>query len=87
VIAVVKADGYGHGAVAVGRAALAAGAVELGVATVGEALAVRAGGITAPVIAWLHTPSTDFGAAAADVCSAGGRRGPAAHGDVSSCVR
>lgn len=65
VIAVVKADGYGHGAVAVGRAALAAGAVELGVATVGEALAVRAGGITAPVIAWLHTPSTDFGAAVA----------------------
>lgn len=65
VIAVVKADGYGHGAVEVARAALAAGAVELGVATVREALALRAGGITAPVIAWLHTPSTDFGAAIA----------------------
>ena len=65
VIAVVKADGYGHGAVEVARAALAAGAVELGVATVGEALALRAAGITAPVIAWLHTPSTDFGAAVA----------------------
>ncbi|KRD05637.1 alanine racemase [Mycobacterium sp. Root265] len=65
VIAVVKADGYGHGAVEVARAALAAGAVELGVATVGEALALRAGGITAPVIAWLHTPSTDFAAAIA----------------------
>jgi alanine racemase len=65
VIAVVKADGYGHGAVEVARAALAAGAAELGVATVGEALALRAGGITAPVIAWLHTPSTDFGAAIA----------------------
>lgn len=65
VIAVVKADGYGHGAAAVGRAALAAGAVELGVATVGEALALRACGITAPVIAWLHTPSTDFGTAVA----------------------
>lgn len=62
-IAVVKADGYGHGAVAVARAALAAGAAELGVATVGEALALRAGGVSAPVIAWLHTPSTDFVAA------------------------
>ncbi|MEH3156413.1 MAG: alanine racemase [Gordonia paraffinivorans] len=60
VLAVVKADGYGHGAVEVGRAALDAGAVALGVATVAEALAVRAGGITAPLIAWLHTPSTDF---------------------------
>jgi alanine racemase len=65
VIAVVKADGYGHGAVEVSRAALAAGATELGVATVDEALALRAAGITAPVIAWLHTPSTDFAAAVA----------------------
>ncbi|MCV7356610.1 alanine racemase [Mycolicibacterium fluoranthenivorans] len=63
VIAVVKADGYGHGAVAVARAALAAGASELGVATVGEALALRRAGVTAPVIAWLHAPSTDFVAA------------------------
>lgn len=68
VMAVVKADGYGHGAVQVGRAALAAGAAELGVATVGEALALRAGGITAPVLAWLHPPGTDFApAVAADV--------------------
>lgn len=59
----VKADGYGHGAAPVARAALAAGATELGVATVGEALALRAAGITAPVIAWLHTPTTDFAAA------------------------
>ncbi|OKH64884.1 alanine racemase [Mycobacterium sp. SWH-M5] len=65
VIAVVKADGYGHGAVEVSRAALGAGATELGVATVDEALAMRAAGITAPVIAWLHTPSTDFAAAIA----------------------
>ncbi|WP_043720147.1 alanine racemase, partial [Nocardia asiatica] len=34
VMAVVKADGYNHGAVEVGRAALAAGAAELGVTTV-----------------------------------------------------
>jgi len=68
VMAVVKADGYGHGAVAVGRAALAAGAAELGVATIDEALALRHDGICSPVLAWLHPPGTDFGPAlAADV--------------------
>jgi alanine racemase len=60
VMAVVKADGYGHGATAVGRAALAAGAAELGVATIDEALALRRDGISAPVLAWLHPPGTDF---------------------------
>lgn len=60
VMAVVKADGYGHGASAAARAALAAGAAELGVATIGEALALRADGISAPVLAWLHPPGTDF---------------------------
>lgn len=64
----VKADGYGHGAAQVARAALAAGAVEIGVATVTEALALRQAGIGAPVIAWSHTPTTDFEAAiAADI--------------------
>ena len=63
VMAVVKADGYGHGATEVARAALAAGAAELGVATVDEALALRADGITAPVLAWLHPPGIDFGPA------------------------
>jgi alanine racemase len=68
VMAVVKADGYGHGATQVARTALAAGAAELGVATVDEALALRADGITAPVLAWLHPPGIDFGPAlAADV--------------------
>lgn len=68
VMAVVKADGYGHGAVPVARAAMAAGATELGVATVDEALALRSGGITAPVLAWLHRPGADFAPAlAADV--------------------
>jgi alanine racemase len=42
---------------------LAAGATELGVATVDEALALRADGITAPVLAWLHPPGIDFGPA------------------------
>ncbi|HET7073030.1 MAG TPA: alanine racemase [Mycobacterium sp.] len=63
VMAVVKADGYGHGATQVARASLAAGAAELGVATVDEALALRADGITAPVLAWLHPPGIDFGPA------------------------
>jgi alanine racemase len=63
VMAVVKADGYGHGATQVARAALAAGAAELGVATVDEALALRADGITAPVLAWLHPSGIDFGPA------------------------
>ena len=48
-MAVVKADGYGHGATEVARAALAAGADRLGVATVEEALALRAAGLTAPL--------------------------------------
>jgi len=43
-MAVVKADGYGHGAVPVARAALAAGAGWLGVCTLGEALELRAAG-------------------------------------------
>ncbi|WP_197497654.1 alanine racemase [Mycobacterium sp. 1274756.6] len=68
VMAVVKADGYGHGAAAVARAAVGAGAAELGVATIDEALALRADGVTAPVLAWLHRPGTDFAPAlAADV--------------------
>jgi alanine racemase len=63
VMAVVKADGYGHGAPQVARAALAAGATELGVTTIGEALALRRAGITAPVLSWLNLPGTDFGPA------------------------
>jgi alanine racemase len=68
VMAVVKADGYGHGATRVSQAALAAGATELGVATIDEALALRRDGITAPILAWLHPPGTNFAPAlAADV--------------------
>jgi alanine racemase len=59
-MAVVKADGYGHGATRVAHTALAAGAAELGVATIDEALALRADGITSPVLAWLHPPGIDF---------------------------
>jgi alanine racemase len=63
VLAVVKADGYRHGAVPVARAAVAAGAAEIGVATIQEALALRRGGINGPVIAWWHRPAADFAAA------------------------
>jgi len=62
-MAVVKADGYGHGAVRVARTALAAGADELGVTTVTEALQIRAAGIDAPLLAWLHAPGADYAAA------------------------
>ena len=50
VLAVVKADAYGHGAVAVAQAALRAGAAKLGVATVGEARQLRNAGLDAPVL-------------------------------------
>src|SRR6201991_3681112 len=60
VMVVLKADGYGHGAPQVARAALAAGAAEIGVATIDEAMALRRDGITAPVLSWLHPPGTDF---------------------------
>jgi alanine racemase len=67
-MAVVKADGYGHGLVPAARAVLAGGADALGVAVLEEALALRAAGVTAPLLAWLHTPGTDYAAAlAADV--------------------
>lgn len=56
VMAVVKADGYGHGMVPAARAALAGGAAWLGVATLAEALELRRHDITAPILAWLHAP-------------------------------
>ena len=62
-LVVVKANGYGHGAVTAGRAALAGGADWLGVADVAEALELRAAGIDSPVLAWLHAPTEDFRAA------------------------
>lgn len=63
VMAVVKADGYGHGAVPVARAAVEAGATWLGVAHIDEGLELRAAGFEQPVVAWLHTPASDFAAA------------------------
>jgi alanine racemase len=59
-MAVVKADGYGHGALPVARAALEAGATWLGSCSLAEALDLRAGGITAPILSWLDVPETDL---------------------------
>ena len=62
-MAVVKADAYGHGLVPVARAALAGGATSLGVALLEEAIALRDAGITAPILAWLLPPGSDYKAA------------------------
>ncbi|MFC4065736.1 alanine racemase [Actinoplanes subglobosus] len=56
VMAVVKADGFGHGAVEVSRTALAHGASWLGVTSLREALELRSGGITSPILMWLYAP-------------------------------
>ncbi|WP_117211580.1 alanine racemase [Allorhizocola rhizosphaerae] len=63
IMAVVKADGYGHGAVESARAALAGGATWLGVCTLGEAAHLREAGIEAPMLAWLWLPGQPLGAA------------------------
>jgi alanine racemase len=60
---IVKANGYGHGAVESARAALAGGATWLGVVDIPEALQLREAGITAPVLAWLHDEQSDFASA------------------------
>lgn len=62
-IAVVKANGYGHGALIAARAAIEGGASLLGVADLEEALALRAGGVDFPVLCWLHGARADFVAA------------------------
>jgi alanine racemase len=60
VMAVVKADGYGHGMVPSARAALDGGASWLGVAMADEALELREAGVSAPALAWLLGPSDDW---------------------------
>jgi alanine racemase len=69
VMAVVKADGYGHGLVPSARAAVEGGATWLGTALPEEAIALLAAGITGPrLLAWLMGPGESFGEAiAADV--------------------
>ena len=63
VMGVVKANAYGHGAVAVAKTLERAGVDYLGVADVQEALDLRAAGVQAPILAWLHDPDDNFEAA------------------------
>jgi len=63
VMAVVKADGYGHGLAPSARAAVSGGATWLGVAQLSEALDLRECGLHERVLSWLHVPGTDFAAA------------------------
>src|SRR6476659_9621330 len=64
VMAVVKADGYGHGLLPSARAALAGGASWLGTALLPEALALRAAGLTGPrILTWLLGPGEPVDAA------------------------
>lgn len=65
VMSVVKADGYGHGMVESAAAARDGGADWLGVATIDEALALRAAGDRGPLLCWLSAPGDDFAAAVA----------------------
>ena len=65
VMAVVKADGYGHGMLPCARAALEAGAQWLGAAKPEEALRLREAGIEVPILAWLAGPHDDLAPAVA----------------------
>ncbi|WP_196255738.1 alanine racemase [Micromonospora sp. WMMD558] len=86
-MAVVKADGFGHGAVPVARAALAAGARWLGVTSTAEALALRAAGIAAPVLTWLHRPDDDFAGLIAAAVDLGVSTVPHLHAVAEAAVR
>ena len=64
-MAVVKADAYGHGLVPVARAALAGGATWLGAAQLSEALALRAAGVGGRLLTWIFAPGAPLGEALA----------------------
>lgn len=67
-MAVVKADAYGHGLLPVATAARRSGASWLGVALPEEALSLRAAGDTGPLLCWLAAPGSDFaGCIGADI--------------------
>ncbi len=65
VIAVIKANGYGHGREIAAKAAMEGGATMLAVADLEEALQLREAGIDAPLLCWLHGVNVDFSAALA----------------------
>ena len=60
VLAVVKADAYGHGLIPCAKAAIEGGADYLGVALLEEAISLREAGVTAPLLAWLLPPGEDY---------------------------
>lgn len=60
VLAVVKADAYGHGLIPCAKAAVEAGADFLGVALLEEAILLREAGVKAPLLAWLNPPGLDL---------------------------
>ncbi|PID96133.1 MAG: alanine racemase [Actinomycetales bacterium] len=63
VLAVVKADAYGHGLLPCARAAQRGGATWLGTAQLDEAFSLRDAGITGRILTWLHVPGADFAVA------------------------
>jgi alanine racemase len=65
VMAVVKADGFGHGALDVARTALANGATSLGVTSLAEAWPLRDAGLDVPLLSWLNPVDADFATAVA----------------------
>jgi alanine racemase len=66
IMAVVKADGYGHGTITVARAAIAAGAEWLGTTDIAEASRLRAAGFTVLIQTWSNPTGVDAEAAATD---------------------
>jgi alanine racemase len=62
-MAVVKADGFGHGQIDVARAALAGGATRLGVTSIDEARPLREAGLNQRILSWLNPVDADFAAA------------------------
>ena len=87
VIAVVKANAYGHGAVAVARAALDAGAGLLGIAAVAEAEELRAAGIDAPLFMWGPLMGDEWRRAAATGCDIAVWTPDAVHAAASAGIR
>ncbi len=65
IMAVVKADAFGHGTVAGAKASLAGGATRLGVTNFAEAFELRAAGFTERILSWLNPIDADYAAAAA----------------------
>lgn len=64
IMAVVKADAYGHGAPQVARTALEAGATRLAVSILDEACELRGAGLSAPILVMGYTPAAQGGLAA-----------------------